>query len=251
MSSDLHAWQAGSVLSGCAVATRSGAIREAPWSAGLRAARANLLPALLLQAVMVGMLVAYFLHPGTREVLGEWAACKERWGYFYSAVAGALAGGVLPELLRWLLLQARRWHASNTSNLVVGIFFWSSIGVLVDAFYRVQAWWWGDEATLAAVLPQVLVDQFIFTPLLTAPLTCLIYDWKNHRWRWQRRFLTFGYYRDSIFPTLVAIWGVWIPVVSILYTLPEEVQIPLYSLALTLWVVLYTWISEERAKRED
>ena len=48
---------------------------------------------------------------------------------------------------------------------------------------------------------------------------------------------------------LFATWGVWIPVVTVLYMLPEPVQIPLFSLALSLWAILYAWMSEEQARR--
>jgi uncharacterized membrane protein YccC len=39
---------------------------------------------------------------------------------------------------------------------------------------------------------------------------------------------------------------VWLPIVTILYCLPQALQIPLFALALTLWVMLCTWMSEER-----
>jgi hypothetical protein len=37
--------------------------------------------------------------------------------------------------------------------------------------------------------------------------------------------------------------------VTVLYLLPEPVQIPLFSLALSLWAILYAWMSEEQARR--
>ena len=222
---------------------------EAPWAAGFRAAKANLLPGLLVQCVMIGILVAYFVHDGTKEVLQGLAEVKGGWGYGFSALMGILAGAVLPELIRWSVVQRFRWTARNMGNLVFAIPFWSFNGVLVDWFYRRQAEWFGDEASLTVVVPQVLVDQFLFTPLLTAPMTAILYDWKDSGYLWNSRFFTRKYYRDSILPTLVAIWCVWIPIVSVLYVFPEVVQIPLYGLALTLWVILYTWMSEERARK--
>lgn len=221
--------------------------REAPWAAGFRAARANLVPGLMVQGVMLAVLAAYFLHPPTQAFLDHLARIKAASGYGFSVVVGILAGGFLPELLRWGVMQRMKWTRRNLSNLLFAIPFWSFMGVLVDWFYRRQAEWFGDEATLAVVVPQVLVDQFVFTPLLTAPMTAILYDWKDSGYHWSSRFFTKEYYRSSILPTLVAIWFVWIPIVIILYTLPETVQIPLYALALTLWVILYTWMSEERA----
>jgi hypothetical protein len=53
-----------------------------------------------------------------------------------------------------------------------------------------------------------------------------------------------------VVPTLFATWGLWIPIVTILYSLPSLLQIPLFGLALSMWVLLYTWMSERRADRE-
>ncbi|MGB6221870.1 hypothetical protein [Haloferula sp.] len=220
--------------------------REAPWRAGLRAAKANVIPGLMVQAVMVGLLVAYYFHPPTRELLERLAEVKSRWGYLYSAVASLVAGAVIPELLRILVFQKGRVVRENLGNFLFAAPFWAGMGMLVDAFYRLQAMWWGDEATASVVIPQVLLDQFVFSPFITAPLTTWLYEWKNLGYRMKREFFTLTYCRDRILPTVVAIWGVWIPIVTVLYTLPETLQIPLFSLALSMWVMLYTWMSEER-----
>jgi len=36
----------------------------------------------------------------------------------------------------------------------------------------------------------------------------------------------------------------------ILYSLPSMVQIPLFGLALSLWVMLYTWMSEQGTREK-
>lgn len=220
--------------------------REAPWKAGLRAARANVLPGLLVQGAMLAVLLGYYLHPPTRVVLEELAQVKQRWGYLYSGLAAVVAGAVVPELLRVGVFQRFRLERRNWSNLIFAIPFWGGMGLMVDYLYRCQVVWFGDEAIPSVVIPQVLVDQFLFGPLISAPLTVLLYDWKNNGYRMRREFFRRGYYRESILPTLVAIWGVWIPIVTVLYTLPVTVQTPLFSLALSMWVMLYTWMSEER-----
>ena len=40
---------------------------EAPWAAGLRGARANLVPGLILQAFALTLVLAYYYHAPTRE----------------------------------------------------------------------------------------------------------------------------------------------------------------------------------------
>jgi hypothetical protein len=44
-------------------------------------------------------------------------------------------------------------------------------------------------------------------------------------------------------PTLLATWAVWIPLMAIIYSLPLALQFPLFSLALTFWVLLLTYMT--------
>jgi hypothetical protein len=225
------------------------ATREAPWRAGLRAARANVLPGLLVQGAMVVLLGLYYFHAPSRAGFDRLAETKAAWGFAYSVLAAVVAGAVVPELLRIVLRQRGRVRRANFAELLFGIPFWGGMGFIVDVFYRCQARWFGDEAVPAVVIPQVLVDQFLYNPLFAAPVTVWLFAWKNHGYRMTRDFFTARYYRDHVVPALFATWGVWIPVVTVLYLLPEPVQIPLFSLALSLWAILYAWMSEEQARR--
>lgn len=223
--------------------------REPPWMAGLRAARANVVPALIVQSIMLALVLGYYFYPPTTRLLNQLAELKQAWGYGYSALASVIAGGIIPEIMRVLVFQKGRVLRMNFANLLFTIPFWGLTGMLVDLLYRSQAEWFGSEATIGVVTAKVLVDQFIYNPLIAGPSGAWCYDWKNsgYSFRNLRRFLTLRYYRDVIVPILFATWGVWIPLVAILYSLPSLLQIPLFALALAMWVMLYTWISEQRA----
>jgi hypothetical protein len=215
--------------------------------AGIRAARANVVPGLIVQAAMLALLLAYYFFPPTTVWLDSLAALKSRWGFFYSVVASIAAGALVPELLRILVFQKGRVTAANGRNILFTIPFWSVMALCVDLLYRGQAIWFGNEATLEVVVKKVLVDQFIFSTIVSGPLTVWFYDFKN-RGRHAtspRKFLTVAHYREAVVPVMFATWGVWIPLVSIIYSLPSLLQIPMFALALSLWVILYTWMSEQ------
>lgn len=222
---------------------------EAPWHAGLRAARANLVPGLLVQGTMIATVLAYYYLPDSKALFDQLAEWKSRWGYAYSSVSAILAGAVVPELLRVLLFQKGRATRRNLGNLAFAAAFWGYSGIQVDFFYRMQAVWFGSDTGLATVLKKVLVDQLLYCPILAAPMSVILYDWRETGFRLAAlpRFFTRDFYLRSILPTLFANWGVWIPIVAALYSLPGLLQIPLFSLALTLWVILFTWMSEQRA----
>jgi hypothetical protein len=218
--------------------------------AGLRAARANVVPGLMVQGVMLGLLLAYRFYPPTTGLLNQLASVKEHWGFGYSAISAIIAGAFIPESLRVLVFQKGEIRRENMTNLLFTIPFWCMMGMVVDALYRMQAGWFGSEATFSVVVRKVLVDQFLYNPLFAAPVSAMLYDWKNRGYGWHglAGFFSRAYYRDAVVPTLFATWGVWIPVVSILYSLPSLLQIPLFGLALSMWVMLYTWMSERRAE---
>jgi len=222
-----------------------------PWTAGLRAARANAVPGLIIQSIMLALLLAYWFYPPTTRWLDALAQVKLQWGYGYSALAAVLAGAVIPEILRIAVFQKLSPRADNLRNLIFTVPFWCVMGLIVDLLYRSQAQWFGSEPSFSVVAKKVMVDQFLYNPLFATPVTVWLYDWKHRGYSLAgiRALFTPRYYRDAVLPVLFACWGVWIPIVSILYSLPTLLQIPMFALALTLWVILYTWMSEEHSRR--
>lgn len=219
-----------------------------PWQEGLRAAKANFLPALVVQSIMVLLLFAYYRHPATREWLDDLAGFRMRTGYLYTCLSAMVAGAVIPEALRLFFFQGGRLQRRNLSNLLFTLPFWGLICITVDIFYQTQARIFGSGTDFLTVSIKVAVDQFGYTALFATPMTCILYDWKHngYRLRGMGRAFTPRYYRRVIFPVLFTNWCVWIPMISVIYCLPLPLQIPLFSLALSMWVLLYTWMSERR-----
>jgi len=215
---------------------------------GLQAARANFLPGLIVQLVMLSVVLAYYFNEPARVWLAQLAAFKARWGYGFSFLSGAIAGGVLPELLAVAIFQRGRVRRENAGNLLFGILFWGLQGMVVDSLYRFQAVLFGAHVDFPTVAKKVMVDQFIYNPLFATPFGLAGYEWKNQGYRFAGlgRVLTGRFYKERTIPALVAGWGVWIPLVSMIYSLPSLLQIPIFTLALTFWVILFTWISRQR-----
>lgn len=182
---------------------------EPPWMAGLRAAKANMLPGLAIQGVMLSLLLAYYLYPPTTRWLNHLAELKEKWGYAYSALAAVAAGAVIPEVMRIIIVQKGKILRTNFSNLLFTSPFWCMMGVIVDAFYRGQAVVFGSEASIGVVAAKAFVDQAFYSPFVASPLTCWLYDWKNSGYRMAvvPHFFTLTYYREVILPVVFANLG--------------------------------------------
>ena len=220
-----------------------------PFSAGFRAARANLIPGLVIQALMVSLVLLYYFYPPARSWFRTLAVAKAHWGYAFAFCSAVVAGALLPILLKCLTLQRGRFTRANFSELLFLAIFWGCDGLIIDGFYRFQAVIFGAQADFPIVLKKVLVDQFIYNPLFAAPYTVICFEFRNRGCHWGRMAdaFTMDFYRVQIIPTLCATWAVWIPVTTAIYALPSLLQVPLFALALSFWSLLITCITSRPA----
>jgi hypothetical protein len=219
--------------------------RQTPLTIGWHAAKANAVPGLILQAAMLATLIAYYVSADFAHLLNQLAHYKQEHSIPFVIVAGVLAGAILPELFVIFFFQKGKFGRQNLRNLAFTVPTWGIDAVLVDLMYRANAHWFGDVVSVPVVLAKICVDQLGYNPFLAAPGEVLVYEWKNDGFSIQsvRRSLTWEHYRDKIVPTLLATWVVWAPLMAIIYSLPFPVQFPLFSLALTFWVLLLTYMT--------
>jgi hypothetical protein len=220
-----------------------------PLMIGWEAARVNAKPALIIQAIMLALAIAFYSNAGTAEALRSLAEFKRAHGIIFVVGASVLAGALLPELFLILFFQSGRPQLGNLRNLAFTIPVWGFDGSLVDLLYRAEAHLLGDVATLPVVLGKICIDQFGYNVFFAAPFGVLTYEWKNNGISAQpvRDLFTWRHYRDKILPTLLATWAVWIPLMAIIYSLPLALQFPLFGLALSFWVLLLTYMTKRFA----
>jgi hypothetical protein len=218
---------------------------------GWEAARANAAPALLIQVVMLGLLIAYYASPSVAVSLNRLAELKRAVGWPFVLAASITAGALIPEIFLVLFFQNGRPGVHNLRNLMFTIPIWGFDGTLVDFLYRGEAALLGDVVTPAVVIAKISIDQFGYNVLFAAPFGVLAYEWKNSgiSMRPVRDLFTWEHYRDKIVPTLVATWAVWIPLMAMIYSLPLALQFPLFGLALSFWVLLLTYMTNRFAAR--
>jgi hypothetical protein len=216
---------------------------------GWEAAKANALPGFILQGAMLLLLIAYYLSPACAHFLDRVAHYKEQHGLAFVVIAAAVAGAIVPELFVIMFFQRGRFRRENLRNLRFTIPTWAIDGILVDLMYRLNAVWFGNVVTVWVVGAKILVDQLGYNPFIAAPLEVLVYEWKNEGFSPAsvRRALTWDHYKDKIVPTLLATWAVWAPLMAIIYSLPYPLQFPLFSIALTFWVLLLTYMTNRFA----
>jgi hypothetical protein len=216
---------------------------------GWEAIRANIAPGLILQALMAAVLLGYYLNPQFAAALDAVADVKRQHGLAFVVVATIVAASILPEIFLIAFFQGGRIHRRNFRNLLFTAPVWAVSGISVDLLYRGLAVWLGDTAAPSIVLAKICIDQFVYNVFFAAPYGVIAYQWKNSGFSSAalRRGFTVEFYRDKVVPTLFTTWAVWIPLIAMIYSLPLALQFPLFSLALTFWVLLLTYMTNRFA----
>lgn len=205
----------------------------------------NIKPGLVLQAMALTLVLLYYFHGGTREILEVIGSWKLRYGYLYSGLSTALFGGLFPFI--FLLFQRRIPKGQVFIMLAFYLLFWIWKGMEVDLFYRMQAGIFGDSNEWQVVFKKVLVDQLIYAPLWASPTMTICYLWKDAGFSFTK--LKEMHRQESFFRRWIRIMIpntlVWLPAVAIIYNLPLLLQIPLFNLVLAFWTLILNTIAEK------
>jgi hypothetical protein len=223
--------------------------RPSAWAAGLSAIRRFARPFIVIQSLAVGLVTAYRLDPGFRRGCASLAELRTRGGLSFSALAGAVAGGVLPELMKWLVSPRTHRFRGRRGEILFNLAFFTLNGVVIDRFYRGLAWLFGAGAgSLASVAGKVAIDQFVFTPVWLLAIVAL-YTWRGAGFRLRPTLAVVrpGFYRARVVPLLLPNWAFWIPMTSAIYALPAALQFLLFTLALAAWSLIMVFIAEGRS----
>eukprot|EP01127_Copromyxa_protea_P015548 TRINITY_DN4484_c0_g1_i1.p1 TRINITY_DN4484_c0_g1~~TRINITY_DN4484_c0_g1_i1.p1 ORF type:complete len:269 (-),score=43.50 TRINITY_DN4484_c0_g1_i1:89-895(-) len=220
------------------------------------ALKANALPGLilfLLEAVLI-VLYYYCLECSSTFVwIGE---IKQQWGYLYSALATSLFGGFLP----WVIGLCTNEIPRDNTKLVLATFFflildWAIIGVIVDALYRCQAIMFGTGSDAATIIKKVAFDMFVWTPCAGIWITLLPFHWRACEFSctkfWQTLTKQFLLVTGCV--TLCTSWAIWFPSVSVVYSLPSDLQIPVFNFILCFanLILLFLTRGLNKKKEED
>lgn len=217
----------------------SQSIPERPWQAGLRGARANLVPGLILQAGALALVLAYYHHTPTRTALVRLTELRADLGVAFAILSTALCGGLLPFLFLRAQPSTRTRYAWPQGLALTA--FWGYKGLEIDLWYRLLAWTVGEGTGPGTVISKMALDQFVYCPLFAVPLTVLVYEWIEHRFAGSTvaaDLRTPRWYVRRALPMLISNLGVWIPAVCFIYALPTPLQLPLQNVVLMFFTLL-------------
>lgn len=210
------------------------------------ALKQNLLPGLILQLFALAIVLIYFFVPSSQPVYSWFGVLKHEYGSLYAFIATAFFGGLIPFLYLWA--SKRIAPSQNLFTLFLFyVIFWGLKGIEVDFFYQMQGSWFGYENTIKTIATKVAVDQFIYSAFWAAPTITIAYLWMEHGFKLGvcASALNRSFFLEKIPTVVFSNWLVWIPAVSIVYSMPQDLQIPLFNLVLCFWVLILAVLNKK------
>jgi len=200
---------------------------------------------------MAAIVATYDLWPEGSTALSAYAHWQSQGGPLGNGLALAIAGGVLSQLSYVYFQKKGHWTKANVESLVFNFIIFFISGCLVFEFYRMQAVWWGQGASLSVIVPKVLVDQFGYTVVFAAPYYAVLTRWHALHYSGARlwRELQDDFITERFLPVLVMNWMFWIPAVSFVYAMPTVLQAPLAVFATAIWGLLISAIGSQEPSR--
>lgn len=210
---------------------------------GLSSLRETWAPFLLIQLAAVALLIAYFQIPSFREWSDAIGEAKRHGGLIVAFLAGAVAGGFIPEVAKLLSGKLRRLDRKWLIAMLYIAGVYGIIGISVDLLYTGQAELFGHDNRLWTVVKKVLVDMLVFSPFFSIPLATALFTFQRFGYRLGRlrTELRDRFYIRRVMPGLILCWAFWVPILALAYSLPTGVQFPFAMLAESAWSVVFVF----------
>jgi len=201
-----------------------------------------------LLVAMSSVVAIYYCWPAGAAFLSGYAAWQHGGGILRAGLMAGVAGGILSELCVVYVMDKGRWNRSHLENMVFRFVVFSMGGLVVYEFYEWQAIWFGDGLSWRILLPKILVDQFIFSVFWSTAYQTLTFRWQALRYSSSRlwRELNWNFVVDRMLPVLVTNWMFWIPGVTLVYSMPLILQMPINIFATAMWSILLAGVSQAK-----
>jgi hypothetical protein len=217
---------------------------------GLRAVRRFWRAFLLIQACALLLVLTYFNSPAVQHACETLSRLHEKGGLILSAIAAAIAGGVIPEIAKAIVppkFAPGQKHLLSRGDLCFAIVTFAINGIVTDLQYRMFNVVIGSDHSFLTALKKMLTDQFITTPLYGAVYWAVVYRWKALGFRLIPLLREVGpqWYLRHVGRLIITSWCFWIPMVLMVYLMPRDLQFALFSVVLAAWSLLMVFVASD------
>lgn len=213
---------------------------------GWLGARENFIPGLVIIFFAALLVAAYYAFSSVRDALEGLQSLRNSWGLAFSMLTSAVGPGLIPGL--YLMLVGKSRHdGRGFLDLFFTCLIWSTNMIWIDTFYNFQDWFWGPSIGFGVIISKMLLDQFVFTPLLSIQHVALGFRLRdlNYDFKMLGSALHDDWIIKVIIPMMVSCWLTWIPGTLVVYSLPLPLQIPLMVLIQCFFALETAFVSSK------
>ena len=216
----------------------------------MRSAWTNRLPMAVLWVCAIAMSVLYLSVPDVAAALEPVRRWQVSCGWSAAALSAVFFCGILPGAFQ---LTVRGLRPPRPFCVIAAQVAISAVnGVLCWNFYRFQALLFGTDVSFGTLVLKTVVDQFLWTPLVIAPLNAACYfvfarDFSRNRVvrEWPSSFVG-----GVLLPYLIPMWCVNVIPNFALYVFPPALQTQLAGLLCAFWTLTSFQIALRSGRRE-
>jgi hypothetical protein len=201
-------------------------------------------PAILfIQGLALALVFTYYGIESSRGAFNRIATLKMELGPLFAAICTVFSGGIFPELIK-RIFRPKNITPPSGRELIHQFIMWAWVGILVDRFYMLQSTLFGDGTDAATLIIKVLADQFVFTPLICLPLITLWFmlGEAHYRLKPYRDNIRLSTIRHRVLPLWATCLIFWPVMLCIVYSLPADLQFPLFLLGNAAYSILMIFI---------
>ena len=216
---------------------------------GLIQLRRLWMPFVAIQAVGLAVVLAYFYVPAVEHGFRRLTDFKARAGLPFAAVALAFACGIVPEIFKTLTGTARRFDRQRLTFTLHNLVLFAILGVCGDLMYRGLADVYGEGRRPAVIVAKLTTDLVLYSPLVALPLFAFAFTLRAHGYRPRPALRRLGveWYLREVGPILPVNFAFWIPMATLMYTLPASMTFVFSAIASAASATLLTAIASRDA----
>lgn len=181
-------------------------------------------PFVIIQLFGAAIVIAYFFHDGFARWCDGVGELKKRWGIWFPLITMPISSAIVPEVMKAITGVERRFDREKMRTIMFHLFIFAISGMMSDGLYRLLAIWPGNSLDVATVVTKVVIDQFIYTPLIGATYLAFWYTFRVSGFSVSRTRAVVGrrWYVNEVVPLLLPCWAFWIPMCTLMYLLPTS-----------------------------
>ncbi len=221
-----------------------GEIRAA-FRIGLAAARANLVPIVVLWTLAALLATGYFYIPEVAMLLEPLKIWQVNHGWVAAFISNGFFCGVIPYIV-YVVRRTKDPHGPLLTAMLQAV--WCGLsGVAANWFFSALSLWIGHGCDFKTLAIKTIIDQFVWTVIIIAPANAIFYaTLAGRRCNWRTKKPLCSFIRTDYLPNLIVNWFIWIPVVFMVFSFPLALQIQILGLIGASWVIICHEIGSRR-----